>query len=150
MNWQSYRWWTTTGLKSSIPSQISQKSNCSFLHRPPRRNIISKSEDADGDSTKILNIFNRLLSQKQKDTKIAEIYAAYVSLKKMPQDSLVSALNRILEIEPDNKGARIELIRTLWDKEDKDELIKICKPAVDYCPDEMVFYYFLGFAYIQK
>lgn len=114
------------------------------------RNIISKSEDAGGDSTKILNIFNRLLSQKQKDTKIAEIYAAYVSLKEMPQDSLVSALNRILEIEPDNKGARIELIRTLWDKEDKDELIKICKPAVEYCPDEMVFYYFLGFAYIQK
>ena len=68
------------------------------------RNIISKSEDAGGDSTKILNIFNRLLSQKQKDTKIAEIYVAYVSLKKMPQDSLVSALNRILEIEPDNKG----------------------------------------------
>ena len=114
------------------------------------RNIISKNEGNGGDSTKVLNIFGKLLAQKQKDSKIAEMYAAYLSLKKMPEDSIVAALNRIIEIEPENKGARIELIRTLWNKVSNDELIDICKPAVEYCPDEMAFYYFLGFAYIQK
>ena len=68
----------------------------------------------------------------------------------MPEDSIVGGLKRILEIAPDNKGARIELLRTLWGKIGNDEIIEISKPGVEYNPDEMAFYYFLGFAYIQK
>ncbi len=114
------------------------------------KNVVSRSEEQGGDSTKVLSLFHRLLSQKQKDSNIAEMYVAYMSLKKMPQDSIVSGLYRVLEISPDNKGARIELIRNLWGRVDVSEIENICKPAIDYCPDEMAFYYFLGIAYIQQ
>lgn len=114
------------------------------------RNIISKNESQGGDSTKVLGLFRQILSQKQENASVAEMYVAYLSLKKMPKDSIVSALNNVLAIEPDNKNARLSLIQTVWADEDNDMLIRICTPALEYNPDEMAFYYFLGFAYIQK
>lgn len=114
------------------------------------RNVIANNEASGGDSTKVLSLFRSILAGKQENADLAELYVAYLSLKKMPEDSIVGGLKRILEIAPDNKGARIELLRTLWGKIGNDEIIEISKPGVEYNPDEMAFYYFLGFAYIQK
>lgn len=114
------------------------------------RSVIANNEAGGGDSTKVLSLFRNILAGKQENADLAELYVAYLSLKKMPEDSIVGGLKRILEIAPDNKGARIELLRTLWGKIGNDEIIEISKPGVEYNPDEMAFYYFLGFAYIQK
>ena len=114
------------------------------------RSVIANNEASGGDSTKVLSLFRNILAGKQENADLAELYVAYLSLKKMPEDSIVGGLKRILEIAPDNKGARIELLRTLWGKIRNDEIIEISKPGVEYNPDEMAFYYFLGFAYIQK
>lgn len=114
------------------------------------RNIISNNESDGGDSTKVLSLFKRVLSGKQENSDLAEMYVAYLALKKMPEDSIVNGLKRVLEISPDNKGARMELLQILWGKINNDEIIEISKPGVEYNPDEMAFYYFLGFAYIQK
>ena len=114
------------------------------------RSVIANNEASGGDSTKVLSLFRNILAGKQENADLAELYVAYLSLKKMPEDSIVGGLKRILEIAPDNKGARIELLRTLWGKIGNDEIIEISKPGVEYNPDEMAFYYFLGFAYIQK
>ena len=114
------------------------------------RSVIANNEASGGDSTKVLSLFRSILAGKQENADLAELYVAYLSLKKMPEDSIVGGLKRILEIAPDNKGARIELLRTLWGKIGNDEIIEISKPGVEYNPDEMAFYYFLGFAYIQK
>lgn len=114
------------------------------------RQIIADNEAAGADSTKVLSLFSKILSREQKEADMAEVYAAYLSLKKMPDDSIANALRRVLDISPDNKGARIELIRMLWGKTDFKDIIQICKPAVEYNPDELAFYYFLGFAYVQE
>lgn len=114
------------------------------------RSVIANNEAGGGDNTKVLSLFRNILAGKQENADLAELYVAYLSLKKMPEDSIVGGLKRILEIAPDNKGARIELLRTLWGKIGNDEIIEISKPGVEYNPDEMAFYYFLGFAYIQK
>lgn len=114
------------------------------------RNIITQNEQQGGDSTKVLGLFHQLLAEEQKKATFAEMYAAYLSLKKMPQDSIVNALNAVLKIEPDNSGARMQLLQTVWGSGNNDEIIRICKPALEYNPDEIVFYYFLGIAYIQK
>lgn len=114
------------------------------------RSVIANNEASGGDSTKVLSLFRNILAGKQENADLAELYVAYLSLKKMSEDSIVGGLKRILEIAPDNKGARIELLRTLWGKIGNDEIIEISKPGVEYNPDEMAFYYFLGFAYIQK
>lgn len=114
------------------------------------RGFIDRNEQAGGDSTKVLSLFKTILAEKQKNSDLAELYLAYMSLKKMPQDSIVNGLKLVLSISPDNKAARMELIRMLWGQVDMSEMIDICKSGIEYNPDEIAFYYFLGFAYIQK
>ena len=81
---------------------------------------------------------------------MAELYAAYMTLKKMPQDSISKALETVLAIAPDNAAARMQLIQAVWNKQDFDEVIRLSREAIDYIPDEVAFYYFLGFAYSMK
>ncbi len=114
------------------------------------RQIVSNNEKDGGDSTKVLGIFRKILSTPQETSDMAELYAAYMTLKKMPQDSISKALETALEISPDNKGVRISLIQAYWKKQDFDKIIELSSRALDYDPEEITFYYFLGLAYIQK
>lgn len=114
------------------------------------KNVIARNESNGADSTKILSLFQRIIAKNPGDVEMLQYRAAYVSMKNMPQDSIVAAYNDVLAIEPDNKVARLQLIRTLWGKSTPAELINICAPGVEYNPDEMAFYYFLGFAYVQN
>ncbi|MCD8291290.1 MAG: tetratricopeptide repeat protein [Prevotella sp.] len=114
------------------------------------RRVVANNENSSKDSTEVLDLFKRILKQPQKTSDMAELYAAYMTLKKMPQDSISKALAMVLDIDPNNKAARIQLIQAFWGKQDYDEVIRLSKQAIDYIPDEMAFFYFLGLAYVQK
>lgn len=113
------------------------------------QSLIKGSESSGGDSTMVLSMFDRALASDNSDD-IALMKAAYMSLKKMPEDSVNKALTHVLDIAPDNTTARMQLIQSLWPKQKWDEIIDLCKPAVLYNPEEMAFYYFMGLAYYQK
>ena len=114
------------------------------------RQVVADSEDTGGDSTEVLNIFGKILSQPQETSDIAEMYAAYMTLKRMPQDTISKALENVLVISPDNSAARFQLLQIVWSEQDYDRVVELSRQGLDYNPDEMVFYYFLGLAYIQK
>ena len=114
------------------------------------RQLISDNEEHGGDSTEILGIFRKILRQPQENAAMAELCAIYMSLKNMPEDSVNAVYEQILEIEPDNVGARLQLLQSTWRKKDFDRIIAISKPGVEYHPDNIWFYYFLGLAYAQK
>lgn len=114
------------------------------------RKIVADSERQGGDSTKVLELFRRIVSQPQKTSDMLELYAAYMSLKKMPQAEIDTVLTEALGIEPDNAGVRLQLIQSKIRTEDAEGIISLCKPALEYNPDEMMFYYFLGLAYNQQ
>ena len=112
--------------------------------------VIRDNEENGGDSTKVISLFKKVMKANPKDGTIAELNAAYMSLKKLPQDSVDNALKHVLTISPDNAAARIQLIQAQWPKKKWDDIISLCKPAMEYNPDEMAFYYFMGLAYYQK
>ena len=115
------------------------------------RDIVYKNESEGGDSTQILSLFRRILAEPQQNADMAQLMASYMKLKEMPQDSIDNVLRQALEIEPDVAGVRLQLIGSLWEKQDYDGVIALCKPAVEYNPDEMLFYYYMGLAnYVQK
>ena len=114
------------------------------------RQVVQDNEQQGGDSTVVLDMFRRILAQKQSNSDMAELCAAYMSLKQMPKDTINRALERVLEIAPDNAGARIQLLQNIWDTKDFDRIIDLSKTALQYNPDEMAFYYFMGLAYSQK
>ena len=49
--------------------------------------VIRDNEDHKRDSTEVLNLFKRMMKAHPKDADVASLAAAYMSLKKMPQDT---------------------------------------------------------------
>ena len=114
------------------------------------KQVLKENESEGGDSTKILQLFTRILKENPKDGTIAELQAAYMSVKQMPDSMVNAALTYVLTINPDNSGARIRLLQNKWKEKNWDEIITLCEQAQAYNPDEMAFYYFMGIAYFQK
>ena len=114
------------------------------------RRLVAENEEMGGDSTQVLDVFKKMLAVPQTESDMIELYAAYMSLKNMPTDSINAAFAKALEIEPDNAGVRLEYIQNLWGEKRYDEVIALSHQGVEYNPDQMVFYYFLGLAHYQK
>ena len=114
------------------------------------RQMVGESERAGGDSTQVLEMFHKLLQQPQKNADIATLCAAYMSLKEMPRDTIGAMLHTVLQIAPDNAGARLQLVSYAWDRKDLDEVVSLCQDARQYNPEEMAFYYYQGMAFYQK
>ena len=114
------------------------------------RQYLSGKDVSATDSTEVLRLFDLALSTPQPNADIAEFKASYMYLKKMPEDSLYSAFQKVVDLAPDNAQARLQLVLSHWDKQEYDKVIGLCLPAQEYNPDEMVFYYFAGLAYYQK
>lgn len=114
------------------------------------RAFIQDNEAHGGDSTQVLSLFDKVLAVPKPEEHIAELRAAYMSLKKMPQDSVNAAYMKVLDIAPDNAGARLQLVQSLWNAKKYDEVIAMTDQAQAYNPEEMVFYYFGGMAHYLK
>ena len=114
------------------------------------RQVIGDSERAGGDSTRVLQLFHRMLGLPQSDADMALFCATYMNLKKMPKDSIGAVLEKAIQIAPDNAAARLQLVSYAWQNEDRDKVIALCKEARQYNPDEMAFYYYQGIAYYQN
>ena len=114
------------------------------------RQVIGESEQAGGDSTRVLKLFRQILAMPQSDADLALFCATYMNLKKMPQDSIGKVLEKALQIAPDNAAARLQLVSYAWQAENRDRVIALCREARQYNPDEMAFYYYQGIAYYQN
>ena len=114
------------------------------------RQIIIENEQQQGDSTVVLGLFDELLNQPEPNADIAELKAAYMQLKQMPEDSVKQAFAYVLQLAPDHASARLQLVQQAWGKEQHDDVIALCQEARQYNPEEMVFYYYQGMAYYQK
>ena len=114
------------------------------------RQVIGESEQAGGDSTRVLQLFHRMLATPQADSELALFCASYMNMKKMPDDSIRVVLEQVLEMAPDHAGARLQLVSYAWQAEDRQRVIELCSAARQYNPEEMAFYYYQGIAYYQE
>ena len=115
-----------------------------------RQVITSSQKDNNPDSTEVMRLFSVALSGPQVNADIYMLKAAYMALRKQPKAEINRIYEQAIEVEPDNSRARVALIQNIWETEDYDKVIAICRPAIEYNPDEMAFYYFQGMAQFQK
>ena len=113
------------------------------------RQLILKSERGDRDSTRVIGLFQSMLSQEQENADVAMLAAQYLLTKQMNEEAK-PVLWQVLELDPENKPARLQLLSFAISKEDLDEVIRICAPAVEYMPDALEFYYYWGVAHYQQ
>lgn len=111
---------------------------------------IAESEQNVGDSVRILSLFDKMLEQKPFDADMAMLCVAYMTLKKMPNDTITRVLNRVITETPDNAAARLQLVDYAWRGKDLERVVSLCQGARLYNPDEMAFYYYQGVAYYQQ
>ncbi len=114
------------------------------------RQAIHENEQLGGDSTAILALYDKILQVNPKDSDMAEMRVAYMTLKQMPTDSINGAIRQLLAIAPENAGARLQLLGSYLRSKDWDSVIAICNEGSRYTPEEMAFYYYEGLAYYQK
>ena len=114
------------------------------------RQVVAENEQNGGDSTQVIAVFQRILDEPQHDSDMLELYAAYMQLKKMPQDSINQIWREALRLTPDNAGVRLQLAQALWADEAYGDVAQLCEEGTEYNPDEIGFYYFLGLSYLQK
>jgi len=113
------------------------------------RQEIQASENADGDSTRVLALFDQL-NAIHPDADMLIMQATYMNLKQMPKDSINRVLEQVLTIAPDNAAARLQLVGNAWGSDDMDRVVSLCQGGRQYNPDEMAFYYYQGIAYYKQ
>lgn len=149
-----YDYYQAAGRKAdadALAEQILVNPKVAFDAKPTLvRALVQQSEAAGDDSIKLLKLFDKVLAANPTDTNMYAMKVAYMTIKKMPVDSINADLRRWLKVAPDNAAARIQLLQNIWPAKDWDEIIRISKPATEYNPEEMAFYYFLGLAHFQK
>ncbi len=114
-----------------------------------RREIIEQQQRG-ADSTRVMNLFERLIAQEEETTEMSMLCAQYMFAAKMEPEKVKPVLRHILAIEPDNASARMQLLIYAMDERDPQTAIEICLPALQYNPEEMAFYFYLGISYYQQ
>lgn len=113
------------------------------------RQLILQSEQTTKDSTQIVNLFRNILKCPQQNADLAMLCAQYMITKRMEKES-VPVLNQVLQLDPENKPARLQLLSYAIRDNNLDEVIHIATPALEYNSDALEFYYYLGLAHFQK
>lgn len=113
------------------------------------RQLILQSEQTTKDSTQIVGLFQNMLKRPQPNADIAMLCAQYLLTKRMEKEA-VPVLHQVLSLDPENKPARLQLLSYAIRDNNLDEVVKIAKPALEYNPESLEFYYYLGLAYYQK
>lgn len=113
------------------------------------RQLIMQNEQTTKDSTQIISIFKEILKQPQPNADLPMLCAQYLYSKGMEKES-VPVFNQVLELDPENKPARMILMSYAIRANNLDEVIRVATPAMQYNPDVLEFYYYLGLAYYQK
>ena len=88
------------------------------------RQIIAQNEQAEADSTDVISLFDRILQQDTEDDQIPMLYSQYLWAKNLKEAS-VPVLERVVQIDPTNKAARLMLVNAAVKKEDYLSLIHI-------------------------
>lgn len=79
-----------------------------------------------------------------------EIYANYLMMKEVSNDTLVPVLETILRYEPENRFAQLQLLKIAIEQNDYDKVIQRCDTAILYNPEIMELYYYRGIACYNK
>ncbi|WP_233582330.1 tetratricopeptide repeat protein [Prevotella sp. OH937_COT-195] len=114
------------------------------------RQVVDENERVGAGSMEVINLFKRILAEPQETPEMTILYAGYLKLKEYPRDSIDAVLEQALEIAPDEVGTLLQLIQSAWEKKDFDRILKLCRRAQQYNPDEPAFYYFMALAYNQQ
>lgn len=100
----------------------------------------------EAEAQPVCDLFGEAFAHYPDDAGLAELYADYVAEKKLPADSLLTAVERILRIAPDNTKARLSMLQIMLQRNDMEAVARVCREGELYVPSEVTYYYYEGIA----
>lgn len=97
-----------------------------------------------------IKFFERLMQLPYEQALTSEIYANYLTSKGVGEDSVAPVLQRLLQYEPENRYAHLQLLDYAIKREAIDEIISRCDTAILYHPEILELYYYRGMGYYKK
>lgn len=94
-----------------------------------------------------LSLFARLMELPFGQAETAEIYANYLLMKEVGEDSVAPVLKRLLHYEPENSFAQLQLLNYAIKRNDYAEVVMRCDTAILYNPEILELYYYRGVSY---
>lgn len=113
------------------------------------KDYVSQQAQDSAHDAEVRGVFHKLLADPHTGADMWMLYAAFQTLKKDSSDSVAVSLNRILELEPDNKPAMQELMLIYIKKLNYKELVRVCDKGIRYYPDMLLLYYYKGLSLYQ-
>lgn len=146
-----YDFYRTTGQDSSA---LALRNDILFNAKAPSKTkvdllkqIISDSQQAHTDSMAVVDILTETMQHNPTDADIAQLRAYYMEYIELPSDTVEQAYIDALRIAPDEPSTRFQLLQLIWPQQRWAEAIDLCQAGIQYNPESLTFYYFLGLAY---
>lgn len=90
--------------------------------------------------------FREAFTMEQDDETIAELCLAYIEAAKLPADSALMPLEKLLLIKPDQLQARGQLLSLYASKNETEKIAALCKEGAELHPELLLFHYYQGVA----
>ncbi len=114
------------------------------------RDFIDQAQADTSQTVRMQETFDSLLAMPQKDAQLLTLKAGYQIYKKAGEDQVAETLKRILDVEPANQMAMSQLLQYYAPRNDYAAIEDLCRRGVNYYPDELVYYYYLGLSLYQQ
>ena len=115
------------------------------------RDYVSEEMSAPSPNReRVEQLFAHLFERFPQELEMAQLRAAFLATYDKRNDSLfVEAMDRVLELEPENTQALFFLIQYYAEHQDFHRLEQLCRRAVLTHPDELLCHFYLGMACYQ-
>lgn len=101
------------------------------------------------DSVSMMKLCDRVMQQPQKSAKLGHLCVQYLLNANQPEERIRPILLKMIEAEPDHVQARLQLLAYAARRNNMEEVVEICSAALDYTPEILDFYYYMGIALYQ-
>ena len=101
------------------------------------------------DSAYLLQLFDLAMLQPQRSARMGHLCVQYMVSLGLSEERVRPVLLRMLEVEPDHVQARLQLLSYAAKRQDMEEIVNVCSEAIDYCPEELDFYYYKALGLYQ-
>ncbi|MCF0244938.1 MAG: tetratricopeptide repeat protein [Bacteroidaceae bacterium] len=106
------------------------------------KDLLETFESEPNGTERMMQVFRKALEQPQETSDMTDLYLQYMKLQKWAPDSIVTALKDVLKIEPTNEYAYLVLLDYYGTRNKKEEVIDVCKRAIDNGVKKLELYYY--------
>ena len=110
------------------------------------KNMIEVSPQDSVSDNEITQRFERILSKDSADLDVLTLYALFLEYREKSPADIASLMHRILDIQSENEMALQWLTNYYVRNADMFSMEEMCRRAINYYPDKLVYYTFLSYA----